>query len=592
MDNKDLFAAIKLILWAVITSVSLVVVVLKMGGRIVATKVFWRLLTIGIVFYLTNRFSEFVRAQLASSKLSDSLRDFPASIWSNPWHISMHRIDLYVGGGALIIVLLAIMYHWAGKTNTRPGEEHGSAAWAKPRDIAPFTTKQKNCRLQLTATEALSVDTYATQRNLNVLVIGAPGTGKTRGYVLPNLDSIDGISFACTDPKGEIYRTMRASLEARGINVRTLNLIDLRESARFNPLVYFSETDPETSVAQLADCIIANTAGKNRSDGFWERAERALLTALIAYAWATSPEDHEPSLLDVIDLHKDMEGSESNPDQFTSDTDLKMEAAREIVEQWQNNSPEFANFDPSVLKMLAFATRQYRVYQQGPAETRLSVVISLGVRLAPLDMHDVRDILHDDTIALDQIGKEPTALFLQIPDSHATFKFVAAMFWQSLFEKNIYIADHTEDGRLPVPLHCFLDEFANIGKIPQFEIVISTIRSRAISTSVIVQAYSQGKALWNDAWDTIVGNCDTILFLGGRDAQTTDWLSKQLGDETITMEEVSQNYGASGSRTKAQRTLKRALLTPDEIGRLPNDEALLLIRGLRPFRSKKATLKL
>lgn len=251
----------------------------------------------------------------------------------------------------------------------------------------------------------------------------------------------------------------------------------------------------------------------------------------------------------------------------------------------------FEDDDASVMKMLEFATRQYRVYQQGPAETRLSVVISLGVRLAPLDMHDVRALLSADDIALDRIGAERTALFLQIPDSHATFRFLAAMFWQSLFEKNIYIADHSPGGSLPVPVHCFLDEFANIGKIPGFEILMATIRSRGISVSVIVQGLSQGKAIWKDDWDTIVGNCDSVLFLGSRDETTNKWLSAQLGDETITMDEYSQTYGVSGSRTKSQRTLKRALLSPDEIGRLSNDEAILLIRGLRPFRSRKAAIR-
>ena len=558
-------------------------------GKVAAT-----VLGAAAAFYVVNRGAEFGRAQWdAGVRLSDSLTQFPAALLADPFRLSLDQINLLSGVAAAALLLLVGMYGMSGKKNTRQGEEHGSAAWAGPREIKPYTTKDRSARLQLTQTEALALDTHKTRRNLNVAVIGASGTGKTRGYVLPNLEAVAGVSFAVTDPKGEIYRTMRGPLEARGIRVRTLNLVDLLQSGHFNPLVYFSDTDPETSVAQLTECIIANTSGKeSRGDGFWERAERALLTALIAYVWATKADaDGGPSLPDVVDLHKQMEGSESNPDEFTSETDLKMEAARSIVAQWEADPSAFADDDAGVMKMLEFATRQYRVYQQGPAETRLSVVISLGVRLAPLDMHDVRALLSSDDIQLDRVGKEPTALFLQIPDAHATFRFLAAMFWQSLFEKNIYIADHTPGGALPVPLHCFLDEFANIGKIPGFEIIIATIRSRGISTSIIVQMFSQGKAIWKDDWETIVGNCDTILFLGGRETTTNEWLSKQLGDETIVMDEYSQSYGVSGSRTKSQRTLKRALLSPDEIGRMSNDEAILLIRGLRPFRSRKAKIR-
>lgn len=558
-------------------------------GKIVGT-----LVGAGVAFYLVNRGAEFGRARWAAGeKMSDALGQFPADLLGDPLRLSDDSVNMLIAVGAGLLVLLMGLYAMGAKKNTRQGEEHGSAAWAGPREIKPYTTKERGARLQLTATEALALDTHKTRRNLNVAVVGASGTGKTRGYVLPNLGEVDGMSFACTDPKGEIYRLMREPLTEKGMKVRTLNLVDLRESARFNPLVYFSETDPETSVAQLTECIIANTSGKeSRGDGFWERAERALLTALIAYVWATKADvDGGPTLADVVDLHKEMEGSESNPDEFTSDTDLKMEAARSIIAQWQAEPAAFEDDDPSVMKMLEFATRQYRVYQQGPAETRLSVVISLGVRLAPLDMHDVRALLSADDIALDRIGAERTALFLQIPDSHATFRFLAAMFWQSLFEKNIYIADHSPGGSLPVPVHCFLDEFANIGKIPGFEILMATIRSRGISVSVIVQGLSQGKAIWKDDWDTIVGNCDSVLFLGSRDETTNKWLSAQLGDETITMDEYSQTYGVSGSRTKSQRTLKRALLSPDEIGRLSNDEAILLIRGLRPFRSRKAAIR-
>lgn len=510
-------------------------------GKVAAT-----LIGGGLTFYVGNRLTELVMAEFdAGTPVSEILPKFPGELLDEPLRLAESSSAMIGGLVAATLVLLIAFYGMSGTKNTRQGEEHGSAAWATAADMKPFTARSAADRLQLTATEGLSLDTYKTGRNLNVAVFGASGTGKTRGYVLPNLLNVEGTTFAVTDPKGEIYRMTHDSLADKGMRVRTFNLVDLRQSNCFNPMIYINDTEPETGVAQLVECIVANTSGReSRSDGFWERAERALLTALVAYIWATKTEESgELHLPAIVDLHKEMQGSEENPDQFESETDLKFEAAREVVKEWKDNPAEFGAEDEAVMKMLDFATRQYRVYQQGAAETRLSVIISLGVRLAPLDMHDVREILSSDDIALDRIGQEPTALFLQIPDTHVTFRFLAAMFWQSLFAENIYVADHNESGTLDVPVHCFLDEFANIGKIPAFEVVMATIRSRGISASVIVQTASQGKAIWRDDWNTIVGNCDSILFLGGRDQETNEWLSKQLGSQTIVMEEYSRPMG-------------------------------------------------
>lgn len=565
-----------------------------MSGQFTKGKAIATLIGVVLVFYLSNRLTGyFLKEWSSNTNVDELLGAFPAYLQSSLFALELDQVSLTVGGVAAVLLLLIVFYNLSGKKNTRQGEEHGSAAWADSKEMRPFTTKDPAQRMQLTASEGLALDTHKTRRNNNVCVIGSSGTGKTRGYVLPNLSTIEGWSFAVTDPKGEIYRMMRQPLEAKGLRVRTFNLVDLTRSNHFNPMKYINEAEPETGVAQLTETIMANTTGKeSRGDSFWERAERALLTALIAYVWATTTEESgKMNLPSVVDLHKDMEGSESSPDDFSSETDLKMEAARSIVEEWKADPDAFGAEDESVMKMLDFATRQYRIYQQGPVETRLSVVISLGVRLAPLDMHDVREILSTDDIALDAIGREPTALFLQLPDTHVTFRFLAAMFWQSLFAENVYIADHNPSGELDIPVHCFLDEFANIGKIPGFEVLMATIRSRGISASIIVQSFSQGKAIWREDWGAIVSNCDSILFLGGRDQETNEWLSKQLGNETITMQETSRTYGVTGSHTKSNRTLKRELMTPDEIGRMSNDLAILLIRGLKPFKSKKATIK-
>lgn len=553
------------------------------GGKSVAL-----LVGAGVAFYVVNRAVEQGRVVIAAGGgYEEILPAVPDAIAAAPFRISTAVPDLLGGLGAVVVIALIVLYVVAGKQNTRPGEEHGSAKWAGPREIKPFRAKTPATELQFTQTEALSFPTPKTKRNCNVLVLGGSGTGKTRSYVMPNLRTIDA-STAITDPKGEIIRATRATLEGRGINVRTLNLIDLRSSAQFNPMKYFNPDEPETGVAQLAECIMMNTSGKDsKGDAFWDRAEKALLTALVGYEWATTAQNssQEPSLPGVLELQKGMDGSEEDKDALDSETDLKFTAARAIVDEWHAN-PDPAD-DPQVMKVLDFACRQYRVYEQGPVETRKSVVISLGVRLAPLDMHDVRQILATDTIGLDRIGYEPTALFLQIPDTHATFKFVAAMFWQSLFEVTVYQADHEDTGRLPRMLHALLDEFANIGMIPNFERLIATIRSRNISVSMIFQNYSQGKTMFKDDWDTVVGNCDTKLFLGGDDLATAKWMSEMLGTETIVSKDTSVSRGASGSWSESTRSMRRNLMEVEEIRRLDNDYAILMIRGLHPFKSKK-----
>lgn len=548
------------------------------------------LLGVGLIFYLANRISEHVRTHLATGQPAATMLDDLVSAIGADWmRVSLERVDLIAGVIAAVVGVLVVVYHVTGKKNMRPGEEQGSAAWGGPADIAAVSAKDPSRCLQLTATEALSIDTKTTGRNLNVCVIGASGTGKTRGYVMPNLTRV-AMSKAITDPKGEIYRRTAPEFVKAGYKVRVFNLVDPARSGHFNPMAYFDETQPEVSIAQLAECIITNTSSeKVGGDGFWERAERALLSALIAYVWATKDESdgREPSLVDVTDLHKLMSAAEGkDADNFHSEVDERFEIARGLVDAWRAAPSDEQN--ETVMKVLEFACRQYRVFEQGAGETKKSIIISLGVRLAPLDMSDVRRIIADDDLGIDQIGYEPTALFLCIPDTHQTFKFLAAMFWQSMFEKNVYLADHEDSGELPVPLHCFLDEFANIGKIPGFPIVMSTIRSRGISASIIVQSYKQGQALWKDDWATIVANCDSILYLGGRDLDTLKWLSSLIGEETVTTEDVSRTYGTTGSWTRAQRTLKRALMTPDEIGVMPNDLAILLVRGLRPFKSPKA----
>lgn len=543
-----------------------------------------------VVFVLTDRLSEVVRSAIAGNTPYDKIPDeWWNRLSSKPFALSMEKPDLIAGGVVVVLIGLIVLYQVTKRRNTRPGEEHGSARWAKSREFDPFTDKDPAQRLQLTETEGLSIDSRKTQRNNNVLVIGASGSGKSRHYVIPNLSRLD-TSFAITDPKGELRRETRASLESRGYAVKCFNLVDLAESDGFNPMQYFDEGSPETSIAQMVEAIMSNTSSQQAQSAgngqFFERAEKALMTALCAYVYGMGAESEgkKPSLVDVSDLAKQMQAFEGKQAEQASEVDAMFDALRGVVDEWESNGSQR---DP-IMETLAFACRQYRTFEQGAGETKKSIIISLGVRLAPLDMTSVRRILDHDTLSLDRLGFEKMALFLELPDSNGAFTFFASLFWSTLFEKNIYEADHTEKGRLPRQVHCFLDEFANIGKIPNFERMIATIRSRGISASIIVQMYSQGKALYRDNWATIVGNCDSHLFLGSTEEETLRWMSTRLGDQTVRSTNTSQTKGAQGSWSEQGQILKRPLMTKDEIERMSDRDAILLVRGLYPFRSAKA----
>lgn len=494
--------------------------------------------------------------------------------------LSFDKHDLLGGLAAIAALALAVLYNYGARQSRTVGEEHGSAAWGTAVDLRPFSERDAAKRLTFTRTENLSLDTHKTRRNLNVCVIGASGTGKTRSYMLPNILNAD-MSKAITDPKGEIYRATADSLRDKGYTVRSFNLVDFARSDHFNPFEYFDEENPETSIAQLAETIITNTSGADMRQGkhedFWDKAERALLTALIAYVYVWEP---HPSLVDVIDMHKQIANEKGEP----SEAELKFQDSVELL---KNGGDE--TLDARQRSLLAYAVRQWRVYQQGSQETRQGIAISVGVRLAPLDMESVRAIIADDTIHLEEIGEasNKTALYLIIPDTHQTFRFLAAIFWQTFFANTIYKADHSENGHLATPVHVYLDEFANIGRIANFPQFMATIRSRKLSVSLAVQNMTQGEAVWGKDWATVISNCDTVLFLGSRDQETTQWVSKQLGDQTITYKTSSVTKGTTGSYTQGEQITRRALMTPDEIATLDNSKAITLIRGLRPFLGDK-----
>ncbi|MCI1901842.1 MAG: type IV secretory system conjugative DNA transfer family protein [Bifidobacteriaceae bacterium] len=533
-----------------------------------------------------NLISRSVRTDLATGHDLAHAIDHALDGLYHPLRLSGNQTDLLTALCCAAIIGLMWAYAITNRRNYREGEEHGSAEWADAADMAPYTDHDPARNLQMTQTEGLSLDTKATHRNLNVAVIGSSGSRKTRGYVFPNIEKAL-MSYAITDPKGEIYRRTSNMLEEKGYQVRRLDLVDLSHSAHFNPMSYIDPDVPEPSIMRLVENLITNTDGGNKnsssSDPFWTKAERALLTALTTWVYYTSD---QPSLNDVVEMTGKLEASEENED-LMSEVDAMMEAAREMITEIRGHEDEWDEEVQHIVDGLQFAASQYRTFTQGAGETKKSIIISAGVRLAPLQVRQVHDIIADDDIDLRSIGSRKTAIFLILSDTDATFNFLAAIFYQCLFETTIYTADHNESGELQVPLHCFLDEFANIGTIPGFERLIATIRSRGISVSVIIQNIAQLKAKYKDSWETILGNCDSTLFLGGGEASTTELVSKRLGKQTIDTRDTSESKGMNGSFTISYRTAARDLLDPSELSKLDDKDCVYMLRGLNPFLSKK-----
>lgn len=548
-------------------------------------KIFFASILAVLAWWCANKVTWQVRTdQEAGRDFSQIIDRFTLDLTAHPLHVSFAGADVLGGFGGIALVLLIALYMYGARKPTRPGEEQGSARWAKPSEGRKFVGDRKTDML-FTRTESLNLDSRKTQRNLNALIIGSSGSGKSRYYVMPNLAQAN-TSFLVTDPKGEVQRAMGQRLKDKGYEIRSLNLIDFDRSDTFNPLRYFNPEQAEVDCAILVENLITNTSGQKPSGGsdFWEKAERALLTAFVSYIYFTK--GAQGTLIDVVDMLAKMQASEEN-EEVTSEIDAIFSVAKECVEVFDQNPDEYDEEATIMLNGLRFACSQYNIYTQGAGETKKSIIISLGVRMAPLHMAQLRRILGSDTIDADQVGKRRSAIFLVIPDSHQAFSFIASIFYELFFERNMYLADHNPSGRLEVPVQCFMDEFANIGKLPSFERKIAVIRSRGISTSIIMQTYAQGKSLYKDDWETIVGNCDSLLFLGGNEPSTTEFISKRLGKETIISQDTSEQKGTNGSWSRSLRSQGRELMTPDEIGRLDGGTCLYLLRGIPPFKSRK-----
>ena len=526
----------------------------------------------------------------ASEKLLRIAQGFTeafASLW-----ISLHPLDLLLGVAGAALVRLAVYLKAKNAKKYRRGVEYGSARWGRPEDIAPYIDPVPDWNIPLTRTESLTMTSRPkdpkTARNKNILVIGGSGSGKTRFFVKPSLLQMHS-SYVVTDPKGQLLRETGKLLAHGGAKrdengkpvrdkrgkvvyepyrIKVLNTINFSKSMKYNPLAYVRS---EKDILKLVNVIIANTKGdgEKSSEDFWIKAERLLYCALIGYIWYEA-EPEEKNFITLLELINACEAREDD-ETYKSPVDI-------LFDELAQAQPEH------------FAVKQYVKFKMAAGKTLKSILVSCGARLSPFDIKELRDIMTEDELELDTMGDRKTALFLIMSDTDTTFNFVIAMLQSQLFNLLCDKADDFYNGRLPVHVRCLLDEFANIGQIPNFDKLIATIRSREISASIILQSQSQLKTIYKDAADTIVGNCDVTLFLGGKEKSTLKEISELLGKETIDSLSQSENRGAQTSHGLSYQKLGKELMTQDEIAVMDGGKCILQLRGVRPFFSDKYDL--
>ena len=486
---------------------------------------------------------------------------------------SFHPADLALGIAGAVIVRLIIYTKGKNAKKYRRGTEYGSARWGGADDIKPYTDPVFENNIPLTQTERLTMNSRPKQpkyaRNKNILVIGGSGSGKTRFFVKPSLMQCTSkdfpTSYIVTDPKGTLILETGKMLQRYKYRIKVLNTINFKKSMKYNPFAYLRS---EKDILKLVNTIIANTKGDGEKSGedFWVKAEKLYYTALIGYIWYEAPED-EKNFTTLLEMINASEAREDDED-FQNPVDL-------MFERLEEKDPEH------------FAVKQYKKYKLAAGKTAKSILISCGARLAPFDIKELRELMETDEMELDTIGDRKTALFVIISDTDDTFNFVVSILYTQLFNLLCDKADDEYGGRLPVHVRCLLDEFANIGQIPKFEKLIATIRSREISASIILQSQSQLKAIYKDNADTIVGNCDTTLFLGGKEKTTLKEISEILGKETIDSFNTSETRGRELSHGLNYQKLGKQLMTEDEIAVMDGGKCILQLRGVRPFFSDK-----
>ena len=482
--------------------------------------------------------------------------------------LSFHFTDISIGAIGALAVKGILYLRSKNAKKFRKGIEYGSARWGTAEDIKPYIDKNFYDNILLTQTERLTMNSRPKNpkfaRNKNVLVIGGSGSGKTRFFVKPNLMQMT-TSYCVTDPKGTILVECGKMLQKGGYKIRSLNTINFKKSMHYNPFAYIRS---EKDILKLVNVIIANTKGDGEKSGedFWVKAERLLYCALIGYIYYEAPEE-EKNFITLLDLINASEAREDD-ENYKSPVDM-------LFDRLAEREPEH------------FAVKQYVKFKQAAGKTLKSILISCGARLAPFDIKELRDLMEYDELELDTLGDEKTALFVIISDTDDTFNFVVAIMYSQLFNLLCDKADNEYGGRLPVHVRCLLDEFSNIGQIPKFEKLISTIRSREISACIILQAQSQLKAIYKDNADTIIGNCDTTLFLGGKEKSTLKELSETLGKETIDMYNTSETRSNQNSYGTNYQKLGKELMSQDELSVMDGGKCILQLRGVRPFLSDK-----
>ena len=481
---------------------------------------------------------------------------------------SFHPVDLLIGIAGAVIIRLVVYSKQKNAKKYRKGMEYGTARWGTPADIKPFIDPVFENNVLLTQTERLMMSNRPKDpknaRNKNILVIGGSGSGKTRFFAKPNIMQLHS-SYVITDPKGSLICEVGQLLQRAKYRIKVLNTINFSKSMHYNPFAYLRS---EKDILKLVNTIIVNTKGEGAqsAEDFWVKSERLFYSALIGYIFYEAPEE-EKNFTTMLDMINASEAKEDDSE-FQSPVDL-------MFARLEEKDPEH------------FAVRQYKKFLLSAGKTRASILVSCGARLAPFDIRELRELMEYDEMELDTLGDRKTALFLIMSDTDSTFNFVIAILQAQLFNLLCDKADDVYGGRLPVHVRCILDEFANIGQIPQFDKLIATIRSREISASIILQSQSQLKAIYRDNADTIVGNCDTMLFLGGKEKTTLKEISEILGKETIDSFNTSENRGKEISHGLNYQKLGKELMTQDEIATMDGGMCILQVRGIRPFFSKK-----
>lgn len=487
---------------------------------------------------------------------------------NHPFQIQWTDSTLKTIGIFLIIYVLGVGMYLSSSKNYRRTEEYGSAKWANPNTVCKkYANKDYFSNKVFSQNVRMGLDGKKHRRNLNTVVIGGSGAGKTRFYAKPNIMQCN-TSFVVLDPKGEIIRSVGHLLEENGYVIKVIDLIDMSKSLGYNPFHYIQS---DKDVLKLITNLIRNTTpkGSSTNDPFWEKSETALLEALMLYLYHYAPEDEQNftmvmEMLNYAEVKEDEEDYESPLDELFK-----------RLEMIDSNS---------------LALKQYKIYKQAAGKTAKSILISVGVRLAAFNLEELASLAKYDEMELEQIGERKTALFAIIPDNDSTFNFVVGMLYTQLFQMLYYQADYVHGGELPVPVHFLMDEFANVALPDEFDKLLSTMRSRQIFVSIILQNLAQIKALYKDSWESILGNCDETYYLGGNEQSTHKYISELLGKETLDTNTYGKSEGRSGNYSTNYQQTGRELLTADEVRLLDNNYGLLFIKGERPVKDKKYDL--